>query len=211
MTHETQLKQSLEAFLALQARPQILATIEPVPDDAGSVTLTPWQSKIGCLCYLSLRVPRAAIASVTPTGANHACCGKIVRVVEVEFATDHLVSTEQILGQVFEKARSSHPSAEARSRATVRRPDPSRRDIARSSPRSRQRTTRDPRWYNSRTEFNNSDCDMHEIVCMEGCAEMSTLPDQCACNCYCEADWARCTGNDFDLALCLIGCPGRDF
>ena len=82
-------KQNLEQFLTTSAIVPFQATIEPLPNDKSKVKVTPWTPRGGCHCGNSLEVPKAAIASVRPTESVHWCCGKGLRVAEVDFGPEH--------------------------------------------------------------------------------------------------------------------------
>lgn len=99
-------KMSVGDFLAAaDLAANLFATVERTT--AGQIRITPWVEGRGCLCEAALELPDSAIASVTPTDRRHSCCGKALRVVQVEFAADH-----KNLTTVFEQlsTRSGHSS-----------------------------------------------------------------------------------------------------
>jgi hypothetical protein len=49
---------------------------------------------------MALAVPREAINVVTMTENTHFCCGKTLRVVEVEFADDATISLQDLFSQI---------------------------------------------------------------------------------------------------------------
>src|SRR4051812_8665936 len=65
-----------------------LAPIEPIDGKPESVKVAPWSRSRGCFSAYSLVIPKAAIASVKPTGELHFCCGKQFEVVEITFRED---------------------------------------------------------------------------------------------------------------------------
>jgi hypothetical protein len=75
------------------------ATVEEIKDDRSRVKVTPWVLGSGCLCHLAMTVPRSAIESVVLTGDTHFCCGKILQVVEIEFAEGAALSVSEIFSQ----------------------------------------------------------------------------------------------------------------
>jgi hypothetical protein len=99
---------SLDDFLKEQGKARNKVTIEPIADKQDSVKLTPYVGGTGCLCNLSISVPRAAIKSVEPTGETHLCCGKTLRVVQVEFAEGHSITYPEMLAQLSTQAASVH-------------------------------------------------------------------------------------------------------
>jgi len=48
------------------------------------VKITPWVHG-NCNCYAALLVPKSSIASITSTGDQHFCCGRILRIADIEF------------------------------------------------------------------------------------------------------------------------------
>jgi hypothetical protein len=97
--------QPLDDFLADQGQTGFTATIEPVTKDPTRVKITPWLPNAGCMCQFALEVPTKTVATVTPTGDRHFCCGKALRVVEVRFQSDAQISLADIFGQIGEKLR----------------------------------------------------------------------------------------------------------
>lgn len=78
---------SLDEFFQNHApRAVLLCTLEPV--DSDRVKVTPWDDTGGCHCEASLTLHRRAIKSVTPTDKTHSCCGKQLRIAEIDLAED---------------------------------------------------------------------------------------------------------------------------
>jgi hypothetical protein len=81
---------SVEDFLARQDE-QISSpgvTVESIVDDPDRVLVTIWSGDGRCGCDLALRVPKAAIQSVTATGDTAHCCGKTLTVARLTFRPD---------------------------------------------------------------------------------------------------------------------------
>jgi hypothetical protein len=107
---------SLDDFLAEESKPAY--TLEPVPGDDNILKVTPWVANGGCNCQHAFEVPKQAIRSVKPTGETHPCCGKILRVVEVDFG-DAKVDIAEVFRQLAapaarEPERRTPPSMPAR-------------------------------------------------------------------------------------------------
>ena len=92
-------KINIDEFLTEQSRAVLRATLEPV-DDKDKVRITPYLGGT-CGCTAALIVPKSMIAGVTPTGESHLCCGKVLRVVDIEFT-----ETGHALFDVFQQLRS---------------------------------------------------------------------------------------------------------
>jgi hypothetical protein len=107
-TPEAAKRLSLDDFLKEQDKATNKVTIEPIADKQDSVKLTPYIGGKGCQCNLSISVPRAAIKLVEPTGEIHLCCGKTLRVVQVEFAEGHSISYPEMLAQLSTRPLSVH-------------------------------------------------------------------------------------------------------
>ncbi len=124
---------SLQQFLDSQGRATIHATVEEVPEKLDMVKVTPWVDGHECLCHAALVVPKAAVESLTMTDERHACCGKLLRVVEVQLKKDASVPVEAVLSQLLAGQRSDVPSGRLmadpdliprlRTRSAFRRPD----------------------------------------------------------------------------------------
>ena len=95
---------SLDELLSFQSTATTVATVEAVDDESDSVKVTPWVRGTGCLCHLALKLPKAAIDYVSPTGDVHYCCGKSLRVVEIHFADEGSISLRALFGQIMESA-----------------------------------------------------------------------------------------------------------
>jgi hypothetical protein len=79
-------------------------TAQQIPDDAEHVKVTPVDADGNCWCASALVVPVASVASLTSTDDMAVCCGKRLRVVEIEFADAALAS---VVGQVHGRAAAS--------------------------------------------------------------------------------------------------------
>jgi hypothetical protein len=77
--------------------------VESSPD---LVKITPWTAKAGCQCKLSIEIPKASLAGVTPTGDTHLCCGKTLKVVVLHFAEGHTIKFDDLFGQLMKSATS---------------------------------------------------------------------------------------------------------
>ena len=69
-------------------------------DNLKVVKITPWQPAVGCLCHLAVTVSKDVLAYVTPTGDKHACCGKVLRVVELHFKEGQKINIEDLFTQL---------------------------------------------------------------------------------------------------------------
>ena len=100
---------SLDEFLARQSGDhELLATVEPIADQAERVKVTPFIAGETCQCASPLAVRREAIAELRPTGEAHWCCGQRLMVVAVTF-------TDETLGDVFAQlVQQAHRRAEER-------------------------------------------------------------------------------------------------
>jgi hypothetical protein len=107
-TYEAAQRFSLDDFLKEQSKAVMKVTIEAIADKQDSVKLTPYVSGKGCLCNLSISVPRASVKSVGLTGETHLCCGKALRVVQVEFAEGQSITYSEMLEQLSTTAMSGH-------------------------------------------------------------------------------------------------------
>jgi hypothetical protein len=80
-----QTKMTVDDVLEQQKRTALIATIEAIGDERGTVKVTPFNPGGGGFDELALRVPRESINSLLPTGERKLCCGKLLRVFEIEF------------------------------------------------------------------------------------------------------------------------------
>lgn len=81
-------KINLDQLLEEQAQAFALrVTVEPIAGNDERVKVTPHLGAGPCLCNesLSLEIPKTAIDSVRTTDQTHACCGKVLMVVELGF------------------------------------------------------------------------------------------------------------------------------
>lgn len=95
---------ALAAFLKEQEVSGLVATVEAIPEKPKFVKVTPWVQSAGCLCRYAVDVPEGSIKSVTPTGQTHPCCGKVLKVVEVQFQDDATLKTSDVFGQLMKAA-----------------------------------------------------------------------------------------------------------
>ncbi len=100
-----------DEFLTEQEKGVFLATIEPIENDDKRVKVTPWRAGHGCLCQLSIVIPKEAIANVTPTGDRHPCCNKVLRVVEITFKEGSTMSLDEVFKNLLAGAQHIHPEA----------------------------------------------------------------------------------------------------
>jgi hypothetical protein len=94
---------SLDELLASQSRRRNLAVIDAIEGDDENVTVT-WSTHAGCLCHLSIRVPKKAIAGITMAEETHECCGKPLNVVDVQFSEQDSVSFRNLFEQLASSA-----------------------------------------------------------------------------------------------------------
>lgn len=85
-------------------------TAQQIPDDSEHVKVTPVGADGNCWCSSALVIPVASVASLRSTDDMAVCCGKRLRVVEIEFADTALAA---VVGQVHARAAatpaSGHP------------------------------------------------------------------------------------------------------
>lgn len=108
-------KLSLDDFLEKQTSASLTnlkATVEAIKDEPDHVKITPWFSTMGCLCSMAIKVSKSAIASVSLTDDTHSCCGKVLRVVEVEFKEGEKISLDDLFTQLAMTAQSKSHSHE---------------------------------------------------------------------------------------------------
>jgi hypothetical protein len=82
-------KMTIDKFLEAAAAVRFRATLETSAHDAGKVKVTPWTPGGGCHCEAAIEIPKRVIAGLWPTDEVHWCCGKGLRVAEVEFVAEH--------------------------------------------------------------------------------------------------------------------------
>lgn len=104
---------SLDELLGRQSSAGVRSTVEEVPDQPDRVKVTPFVPDVGCLCHHAFTVPRDAIASVTPTGETHDCCGKTLMVVELAFADPVLNDVYRQVGASVRRVAQEGPAARA--------------------------------------------------------------------------------------------------
>jgi hypothetical protein len=102
-TNDDTQKFKIDEFLEEQDKAQFLATIEPVREDAKLVKITPWRPAGGCMCHASMKIPKEAVVSVSPTGDIHLCCGKSLKVVEVEISEAKTIPVSHVIAQMMSK------------------------------------------------------------------------------------------------------------
>jgi hypothetical protein len=121
----------LEDLLEAQSKVVILATVEAIPESAESVKITPWVPGRGCACQYALVVPKHAIGRLVLTEERHHCCGKVLRVVEVEFREGSTLPIADVFGDISRRAASALParSNTAGSHRRRTRPRPRFRDL----------------------------------------------------------------------------------
>jgi hypothetical protein len=109
---------SIDAFFDEQskAKSKVLATLDQEAANATVVKVTPWVEGKGCLCKLSLELPKSAIEAVVQTAHSHRCCNKVHTVVEVLFKKDATILLDELFHQLVEAAASNQADAHAMSR-----------------------------------------------------------------------------------------------
>ncbi len=114
-------KIGLDDFLKEQsATPTALrATVEPTAQ-ADEVRVTPLLPGGTCPCGAGLNIPKASIAAVTPTGEHRDCCGKRLRVVDVEFAAEASV-LRSVFAQLIARAARAQEALAHEDGAELRR------------------------------------------------------------------------------------------
>jgi len=89
------------------------ATLEPTgsPD---RVVVTPWVQGAGCLCAAALELTKDTISNLTPTSDSHYCCGKMLRVVALDFKTGTLPDIfVQLIGRAMQDSGGERRSCTA--------------------------------------------------------------------------------------------------
>lgn len=160
---------SLDELLTRQGGAGARATLDEVPDQPDRVQVTPFTPDAGCLCDHAFTVPRDAIASVTPTGETHDCCGKTLLVVTLTFADPVLNDVYQQLNASIGKMTHERPAAWART-APYRSPDPATTAPPWWSGPPRHGTGPEPRYYY---------CEFEHRYCVRDCDRLyrpGTLP-----------------------------------
>jgi hypothetical protein len=76
-------------------------TAQQIPDDSEHVKVTPVDAAGNCWCPSALVIPVASVASLRSTDDMAVCCGRRLRVVEIEFADTALAA---VVGQVHARA-----------------------------------------------------------------------------------------------------------
>ena len=100
-------KLKLDDFLSEQAKGELVGTLEAVGGNADKIKFTPWRPGAGCQCSASLELPKTAIASVSPTGDVHHCCGKALKVVEIDL-DESAISARDVISQHMAARGESH-------------------------------------------------------------------------------------------------------
>ncbi len=102
MPNEQTKRMSVDELLASQSSSNsaFRATIEPIEDAEDVVKITPWFRGVGCLCQLSLKVPKETIEWVELTDETHFCCGKSLRVAELHFKKERTISLNEVFSQL---------------------------------------------------------------------------------------------------------------
>jgi hypothetical protein len=109
---------SVDELLKTQSSAASAVTVEAVDGQPSLVKLTPWRSGAGCSCHLAIEVPKDSISHVVPTGTEHLCCGKVLKVVEVHFKETSSMSLPELLRQMSSRAgHADHPGPESHMQA----------------------------------------------------------------------------------------------
>lgn len=93
-------KISIDELLTSQSRAGLRATLTAVDGQPEMVKVTPYLPGKGCQCRSAIKVLKTAIEDLTTTDETHACCGKILRVVEVSFKKDASVPVASLIEQM---------------------------------------------------------------------------------------------------------------
>lgn len=96
---------SVDDLLASQSKARFNATVEAIEGEPDLVKITPWTATAGCLCHLSMNILKASLMGVTPTENTHLCCGKMLKVVELNFKKGESIKLEDVFGQLSASAR----------------------------------------------------------------------------------------------------------
>ena len=100
---------TVDDILEDQSRPQMLVTVDSIPDEPELVKVTPWRDGPtgGCNCGSAIKIPKSAIASVERTQMRHLCCGKSFTVVELKCHEGASLEITDVLSQLA-STRESH-------------------------------------------------------------------------------------------------------
>jgi hypothetical protein len=185
-------RQSVDSFLEQQSSvSSLFATVEPTESDVSKVKVTPWVAERGCLCSQALTVSKNAIEALTPTGDTHICCGKNLKVVEVQFKEGETIALSDVFLQLraatSQGAAHHHVSYKNRELATqfpylpeTYGPEFYRRT---ESIAPRRAVSLNPfRWAHCFEQFND---------CMEHCFYSDNV---LTCTCNCDNVFKLCTG-----------------
>lgn len=96
-------KIDLEDLLQEQDSSALLATVEPVANDPNLVKLTPWAEASGCNCHAAIQIPKSSIAALYDSGHTHWCCGKRLKVMEVELDEKKSIPVTQVVDQLSQR------------------------------------------------------------------------------------------------------------
>ncbi len=97
----------LDDFLKAQVS-LFTATVELVEGKEGYVKITPFSPGGKCRCNASLVVPKDTIESVSPTGETQSCCGKVLKVVAVQFVEGKTLDLKRFFAQIANPASNIH-------------------------------------------------------------------------------------------------------
>lgn len=97
-------------------------TIETVEGDEKLIKLTPWSKSAGCSCSRSIKLPKEAVKSVSPTGEEHFCCGKMLFVSTVEFKEEHTIKLTDVLNQLSHNDSEQHQPKQSSGLANIQMP-----------------------------------------------------------------------------------------
>lgn len=85
-------------------------TAQPIADDSERVKITPVDSDGNCWCSSSLVIPVASVSALRATEDTATCCGKRLKVVEIEFSDAALTA---VVSQVHARAAAIAQAAAA--------------------------------------------------------------------------------------------------
>jgi hypothetical protein len=104
---------NLDELLDEQQKETQFATLEAIPDKPELFKITPWFPKRGCACQFALVIEKKNIQKLTRTGHRHPCCGKLLRVVEVEIKADSVMPLNEVLADLSRRASLQSPTRRA--------------------------------------------------------------------------------------------------
>lgn len=185
---------SIDELLSKQVEPSLLATVEAVQDKPELVKITPWRAAAGCLCHLSLRIPKGLLDGATPTGDMHVCCGKTLQVVQLHLKTGESLNLEDVIGQLHAASTETahtHPEDPAGPARAPGPPLPTPPPWGWGWPPWLRHPEVDPRRFAATSRYPYPYCQSNYDRCVEECFYS---PDRERCQCLCGSIHALCQG-----------------